>query len=63
MLKLEPTQNLDNLLNSHLNRDRLEFNLSLPGIQVHQENAFYNIFKASLNPDLIQRLALKGSWC
>ena len=62
---------------SHLNRDEIESNLSVPGNQGHQENALYKSFETnphfmclhtstniplgfSLNPDLIQRLALKG---
>ena len=63
---------------SHLKRDKIESILSEPGIQKCHEKALYKSFeasphliclkhqhpfRASLNPDLIQRLALKGPWC
>ena len=33
----------------HLNRDKIESNLSAPGIQGHQENAFIKSFEMSLH--------------
>ena len=38
-------------LYAHLNRDKIESNLSVPGIQGHQENALIKSFKMS--PHLI----------
>ena len=32
---------------SHLNRDKIEYNLSVPGSQGHQENAFIKSFEMS----------------
>ena len=34
-------------LGSHLNRDKIESNLSVPGMQGSHENALYKIFKTS----------------
>ena len=34
---------------AHLNRDKIESNLSVPGIQEHQENALIKSFELSLH--------------
>ena len=36
---------------SHLNRDQIEFNLSVPGIKGRHENALYKSFE--MNPHLL----------
>ena len=32
---------------AHLNRDKIDYNLSVPGIQGYQENALYKSFETS----------------
>ena len=62
--------------NTHLSRDKIESNFSVPGIQGHRENALIKSFEMSrhlicllvstkipLGPASGFRLALKGCWC
>ena len=50
-------------ISPHLNRNKIEYNLSAPGIQEHQENTLMRSFNSNLWIRSGFRLALKGCWC